>query len=309
MIHEHVTTFDGKAVQDFAGPGSIGDLAGTAPRVRCEYDGEHTVAQYLGQLLEEPGATAMEALVIGLWLENGEAYQVSPQPAIDLLVARRAGLPALRALFIGDIISEENEMSWIRQGDMSSIWAAFPKLQTFYARGGEGLRLGAIDHAMLRELVVQTGGMPATLLREALAATAPLEHLELWLGTADYGADSSVGDFRDLLEGRLFPKLRYLGLRNSEYSDDLAEALARSAILDRIDTLDLSLGTLTDRGARALIQSGKLGRLSKLDVTYHYMSPDGQAELAAATPNLAAGDRQVPDNYDGTDYYYVAVSE
>ena len=308
-IHESLTEFHGKEIKDFRAPGDVGDFAKVAVRVRCEYDDDQTIGDYLSLLLEQPGAAAIEALVIGLWSENGEAFEVTPQVGIELLVSRREKLPNLKALFVGDIISEENEMSWINQGDMSAIWGAFPGLESFTARGGNGLRLGKINHGALKSLVIQTGGMPAPLLREALDADAPLEHLELWLGDSGYGSNTSVEDLRDLLEGRLYPSLRSLGLRNSEYSDEIAEALAASAVVDRIETLDLSLGTLTDRGARALAQSGKLGRLKKLDVSHHYLSPEAQAELAAATPNLIAEDRQEADR-DGDDvYYYVAVSE
>lgn len=308
-IHESLTEFHGREIKDFRAPGDVGDFANAAVRVRCEYDDEQTIGDYLAQLLEQPGADAIEALVIGLWSENGEAFEVTPQVGIELLVSRREKLPNLKALFVGDIVSEENEMSWINQGDMSAIWGAFPKLERFAARGGNGLRLGKINHRALKSLAIQTGGMPAPLLREALDADAPLEHLELWLGSEDYGGNTSVADLHGLLDGRLFPSLRSLGLRNSEYSDEIAEALAASAIIDRIETLDLSLGTLSDRGARALAQSGKLGGLRKLDVSHHYLSPEAQAELAAATPNLIAEDRQEADR-DGDDvYYFVAVSE
>src|SRR3712207_9006590 len=49
-------------------------------------------------------------------------------------------------------------------------------------------------------------------------------------------------------------------------SSDL-KSLAAAPLLDRIRTLDLSMGTLTDAGARALAQSGRLGRLETLDIS------------------------------------------
>jgi hypothetical protein len=144
---------------------------------------------------------------------------------------------------------------------------------------------------------------------EALAANAPIRHFELWLGADDYGADSSVDDFADLLADRLFPKLETLGLRNSEYSDEIAKALASSPLLDRIKTLDLSMGTLTDAGAKALAESGRLGKLEKLDISHHYVSPEGIAMLRRATPNLVADDAEEVDEWDGEKHYYVAVGE
>ena len=69
----------------------------------------------------------------------------TPTEAIELLVANKDKLPYVEAIFVGDIISEENEISWIQNGDMSPIWPAFPNLREFRAWGGNGLWLGKIN--------------------------------------------------------------------------------------------------------------------------------------------------------------------
>jgi hypothetical protein len=162
-------------------------------------------------------------------------------------------MPALRALFLGDIIVEENEISWIVQSDVSPLLDAFPALEELRVRGGQGLTLGAPRHARLRSLAIETGGLDAGLVRSLAAADLPeLEHLELWLGTTDYGGTVTVADLEPILSGRLFPKLRYLGLRDSEIADEVAAALASAPILERVRVLDLSLGTLGDAGAAAV---------------------------------------------------------
>lgn len=308
-IYENLQNFNGKPVQDFVKAGDISDFGAAAPRVRCEYDENYKIEELLSLMLEQTGAETLDSLVIGIWMDGGEAVDVTPNNWIEFLVAEKSQLPNLSALFAGDIISEENEISWINQGDYSSIWAAFPKLHTFYARGGNGLRLGKINHNALEKLVIQTGGMPAPLVREALEANAPLKHLELWLGDENYGANTSVDDFQELLDGKLFPDLKYLGLCNSQYSDDLAEAVVDSAIIDRIETLDLSKGTLTDRGADALISSGKLANLKLLNVEHHYLSENKMTELKAATPNIKIDQPEEADEWGGEKHYYVAVSE
>ncbi|MBY8825140.1 STM4015 family protein [Sphingomonas colocasiae] len=308
-IHENLTTFGGKPVIDFKRPGDIADFAAVAPRVRCEYDDKETLVDFLSVLIDQPGAAATTALVLGLWMENGEAYEVTPARAIELLVAMKDRLPNLEALFVGDIISEENEISWITQGDLAPIWAAFPGLREVGIRGGNELRLGRVVHGGLRKLVVQTGGLPKAVLRDALEIDAPIDHLELWFGIEDYGGDTAIADLEPLMAGGLFPKLATLGLCNSDYSDDIAARLATSPLLDRISALDLSKGTLTDKGAQALIASGRLGTLERLDISFHYVSPAVVAELARATPKLIADDPQTPDDWDGAPHYYVAVSE
>lgn len=308
-VHSNLERFAGKPVVDFRKSGDIARFADTAPRLRCEYDDKATLGELLDTMLAEPNSGATQALVFGLWAENGETYEVGPQPAIDKLIAARGQLPELSALFFGDIISEENEISWIEQGDYSAIWAAFPRLGHFAVRGGNSLSLGSIEHDQLHTLVIEAGGLPKTVVAQALAAKAPIRHFELWLGSDDYGADTSVDDFADLFAGALFPQLETLALRNSEYSDALAEAVAAAPVLDRIKKLDLSMGTLTDKGARALIASGRLGKLETLDISHHYVSAEVVAELRVATPNLVADEPQTAEEWDGELQYYIAVSE
>lgn len=308
-IYENLTTFAGKPVRDFKAAGDVTDFAATAPRLRCTYDEDSTLRDYIAVLLDQPGVDKLEALVLGLWMENGEAVDVTPQPALEMLVSMKNKLPNLKALFVGDIISEENEISWIGQTDQSAVWGAFPNLEDFGVRGGNNLRLGRINHGKLKKLVVEAGGLPSIVVREALEANAPLEHLELWMGAEDYGANTSVDDFRELFSGRLFPQLKTLALRNCGYTDALAEALVQSPIIDRIDTLDLSLGTLTDIGAKALIDSGKVEKLKHLDATHHFMSPEMADKLRKAGPSVVADDPQEPDTWGDEVHYHVAVSE
>lgn len=308
-IYENLTNFAGLPVVDFRKSGDIKDFAAVAPRVRCTYDDSETLVDFLTLMFAEPGIAATKALVLGAWMENGESYEISPAKAIEFLVARKDALPNLKALFIGDIISEENEMSWIEQTDLAPIWAAFPLLEEVGVRGGNNLRLSRINHSHLRKLVVQTGGMAKNILTDAFEANAPLEHLELWLGSDDYGADTSVKDLEPIMAGGLFPALTYLGLCNSEYSDEIATRLASAPIMERIETLDLSGGTLKDAGAQALMASGQIGRLKALNISHHYVSAPVLADLAKATPKLIHDDPQTADEWDGEKHYYIAVAE
>ena len=309
VISANLEKFYNLPVKDFESDGDIGDFSRVAPRVRCHYDDPNTLADHIDKLLAEPGAGAMRALVLGMWAENGEAFEVTPREAIELLVANKQKLPNLEALFVGDIVCEENEISWIQNGDMSPIWSAFPNLREFGVRGGNGLRLGRINHGSLRKLVIQTGGLAAAIAREALEANTPIEHFELWLGDEGYGLTTQIGDLNDLFEGKLFPNLKTLALRNCDFADEIAVRLAHSAILTRIEHLDLSMGTFRDPGAEALIASAKIGHLKSLDIQHHYVSPELCGRLAAATPNLIAGPAETADVWNGETHYYVSVAE
>src|SRR5262249_19321549 len=147
---------------------------------------------------------------------------------IEALVAASQRFTHLRTLFLGDITSEESEISWISHSDVSPLFNAYPKLKYFGVRGVGGLRLGHIQHDHLRKLVIESGGLPRGIVEEILNSNLPaLEHLELWLGTSDYGGDTTVEDFAPLFNGSLFPQLRYLGLRDSEIVNDLAQSIAQ----------------------------------------------------------------------------------
>lgn len=309
MTNGNLSSFGGLPVVDFTGNGAALDVTRNCPRLRCEYDGELDLRDLLAMLFDQPGADGLSALVFGLWAEGGETYEVSPQHALDMLVTFRNRLPALKHLFVGDIVSEENEMSWIDQGDYAAIWGAFPRLEEIGIRGGNNLSLGTINHQQLRKIAVETGGLDRAALREALGANAPITHFEVWLGDEGYGANTSVEDFGGLFAGELFPRLETLALRNAQYADDLAIAAAQSPLIERIKVLDLSMGTLTDKGAAALIASGKLGQLERLDIAFHYVTPEMVDELSRHTPNLVADNPQQPDDWDGEPHYYVAVSE
>ncbi|NKB18732.1 MAG: hypothetical protein HC770_13150 [Pseudanabaena sp. CRU_2_10] len=136
-----------------------------------------------------------------------------------------------------------------------------------------------------------------------------LEHLELWLGIEDYGSDTTVDDLQPILTDRLFPKLRYLGLRDSEIADRIAIALADAPVLEQIKVLDLSLGTLRDVGAEALLNNPAIAQLEKLDIHHHYVSDELVTRLEELGIELDASDRQEEEEYGDESYFYVAVSE
>jgi hypothetical protein len=263
----------------------------------------------LDQFLQEPAAAQAPALVIGTWgyddMVSGNSQQV-----VEALVAARERLPKLGGLFIGDIIFEECEVSWINQADMSPLLAAYPQLEHFRIRGSNGLTLGKLRHGNLRSLVIETGGLPASVIGEVANAELPtLEHLELWLGAADYGGIDDAGPLQALLAQKRFLKLIYLGLRDCEIADQVAQAVATAPILEGLDVLDLSLGNLGDEGARALLASPLVHRLKKLDIHHHYVSAGVVKALEKLGIEIEASDPKVPDHYQGEEYRFIALSE
>jgi len=111
-----------------------------------------------------------------------------------------------------------------------------------------------------------------------------LEHLELWFGSDNYEDNCSVEDVRPFLCQNSFSKLKYLGLKACEFVDSIAVAAAEAPVLDQLEELDLSGGTLTDAGGKALLKSEKVLQLKRLNLHRHYISETMMGFLAAGEP-------------------------
>ncbi|MGV9891797.1 STM4015 family protein [Streptomyces sp. NPDC003395] len=316
-IGDHLSELYGLPAFTFPQSGDKPDLpAASAVAWRIEsdtYDAEEDWTEVFARFCAAVDTTGVRALIVGAW---EDAYDTAPTAIIEALLAARDRLPALRALFLGDMTGEECEISWINQTDVSALLAGFPELEEFGVRGGEDLGWTALRHEGLRRLTVQTGGLPVAVVRGIGASDLPaLEHLDLWLGTSWYGADSEAADLAPLLSGERLPRLRHLALRNSEIQDEVAAAVASAPVVARLEVLDLSMGTLSDEGATALLAGQPLTHLKKLDLHHHFMS-EALAERIRQTLEPAGVevdlDRDGADedvDTDGTVHRYVAVGE
>lgn len=310
-INEHAEEFAGLPVRDYDPEEGIGDPSGSAYRLSYSWDDAEdagSLVERLAQFLEDSNAGQVGALIIGAW--QGDDSSTSSESIVEALVAARETLASLRGLFLGDITSEENEISWIEQSDVTPLFDAYPALEHFRVRGGTGLVFGTLRHANLRSLVVESGGLDERVVRGIAASELPaLEHLELWLGTDGYGRTAGVADLAPILQGDRFPSLRYLGLRNCENADEIARAVAQAPVLAKLRVLDLSLGDLGDDGALALAASPDVARLESLDIHHHFVSEEAVARLKRLGISIDASDRKVTEDWGGEDHRYIAVSE
>jgi len=313
MIYEHITNFAGKPVKDWEAQSGIQDPEGACYALRLSYEEAEEGRRWTDKFaafLDDSSSNRVSGIVIGDWGVLSSATDETSAPVVEALVAARDRLPNLRAIFFGDIIGEECEISWIRQSDISPLFTAYPQLEHFCVRGADGLSLGALKHDRLKSLIIQSGGLGVNVVREVAAADLPeLEHLELWLGEENYGGDATVADLAPILDGGLFPKLKYLGLRDSEIADEIARAVATAPVVERIRVLDLSLGALTDEGAAALLAGPAIARLEKLDVHHHFCSEEMTAKLQSLGVEVDASEREKPDVYGDEVWRYVAVGE
>ncbi|WP_033818787.1 STM4015 family protein [Kitasatospora sp. MBT63] len=315
-LSENLDQFHGLPVFDLVPAldegAELPDAAAVAWKIGLDYDSEETFEQRWEQFLAAVDTERVTAVVIGAW------WQDEQEPAAETvrLVAGSAGrLPALRALFFGEVTYEQCEISWIQQSDVTPFLTAFPRLAELVVRGASGgwdgepgLVLQPVRHEALRTLRFESGGLPGEVVRAVGACDFPaLESLELWLGVDQYGGDATMADLEPILGGLRLPALRRLGLLDSLAQDEIAAAVAHAPVVARLDHLGLAMGVLTDEGAGALLEGQPLTHLTSLDLHHHFLTKPMQQRLTEALPGVEVdlSEAGAPDER----WRYVAVAE
>ncbi|MEV3925398.1 STM4015 family protein [Actinomadura coerulea] len=317
MIQERLSTFAGLPVHTFDGEPD-GPLPEPEDVAWGVYHHVHDngvwgaeVPENLDRLLKTVDTTKVTHLVIGFWGFTREEFD-----PVGWLVDNAGRFPRLRALFFGDILDWECHISWIQNGDISPLFDAFPGLEHFEIRGASDLRFEPLRHERLKTLRIESGGLPAEVVRAVAGGDLPaLEHLDLWIGSEQHGGSSSAEDFAPFLTGERFPSLKHLGLENGPFQDELAEALASAPVVARLESLSLAMGMLSDRGAEALLSGQPLTHLRSLDLHHAFLSEPMAERLRAALPGVdldltgALGEPSWRDQEWLFSDSYVAVSE
>jgi uncharacterized protein (TIGR02996 family) len=187
----------------------------------------------------------------------------------------------LRAL---EIAPDDFQMSWTHT-DITPL--ADDRLESLIIGGGD-LTLGALRFPSLKSLAIRTGGLTRDNFDAIARADLPhLEALELWFGDQDHGADAfTAGDLAPLLDRNV----RRLGLKNADFTDDIVRALAGWRGLPYVTHLDLSMGTLTEAGARVLVDSAAhFAHLEVLDVSDNALPSEACAALCKMLPKTVTG--------------------
>ncbi|WP_433335740.1 STM4015 family protein [Spirillospora sp. CA-294931] len=304
-VYENFTEYAGLPVAAFYEEGDGRSAAGSvAWAVRTMFD-EKPFDDVFASFLDTVDTSQVTALLIGYW---GASYDEKCADPVALLAAAADRFPRLRSLFFGDITAEESEISWIEHSDITPLISAFPDLERLEVRGAQGLSFDPFRSTALKVLRFESGGLPSRVVRSVAACDLPnLEQLDLWLGTSEYGGDSTVADLAPILGGERLPALRRLGLENSEIQDDVVAAVAGAPIVARLETLSLAMGVLTDRGAEALLSGQPLTHLTRLDLHHHFLSDTMMERLRAALPGVEVDLDDLQDRDD--DWRFTAVAE
>jgi uncharacterized protein (TIGR02996 family) len=265
----------------------------------------HTV---LAAIVKSPAARLLHMICIGL---IDYEYPVNLGKGIEA-ISKAGKLESLRTLFIGDFeYPDENEISWVAVGNVAKVLPVAPRLRELHLRGAE-ISLGALEHPTLEKLTIETGGLPGGAVASVGKCKLPeLRHMEVWLGTNEYGGSGKISQLKPLFEGGGVPKLEHLGLQNSDFEDDVAIALSKSKLLAQLKSVDLSMGTMHEPGAQAILDNAaKFRHLGELDLERNFI-PDALAkQLRVLLPGIVSvDDQEEPDDWDDEPHYYTSVGE
>jgi hypothetical protein len=206
-------------------------------------------------------------------------------------------------------------------GDVGAvITLAFPKLRSLRIHSGsqewrgegETFALAGLALPKLETLVVETCAMTKQRLDAILRAKLPsLTRLELWFGGTDRDAGATLDDLAPLLDGKVFPKVTHLGLKNLDFTGELAQRLYESRIAPRLAALDLSMGTFDDAYVTDFYAHGRaFKKLEVLDVSDNFLGPRDLRELRAAFGKVKVISTGQPKlDYAEDDHRFVSVHE
>jgi hypothetical protein len=227
--------------------------------------------------LEDSKVREVKALICHKWVGNHDLGKFSD--IVQAICDASDKLTSLNTIFIGDGYDEQYKVSFVNLGDISGILLAYPNLEFLQVCGdGCSLKFQPLHHKNLKTLIIETGyGITSRAIQQICTLELPnLEYLELWLGS-DYKYleeknSSTLDSLLPIFSGELFPKLKYLGIKSCEYSDELAKVLVRSPLINRLSILDISMAKLTDEGFDILANSSAVNQLYALDVSMNRLS-------------------------------------
>jgi uncharacterized protein (TIGR02996 family) len=261
------------------------------------------IEDMLKTLLKHPSGQFVTELVFGF---NNDPNEDSLDDVVEVLAEHAP--PTLRALHLGDFeYPDQTEMSWYHVGKLGGLWKAVPNLTSLIVQGGE-FELGTIALPALRRGEFRTGGMSTNSAKAIAKATWPrIEHLEVWYGDKNYGGTATLKDVVALLGRSDLTELRSLGIKNTAFSDELPGVLAASPLVAQLSELDLSMGVMTDEGARLLVtHKAAFQHLKVLDVSENYLSKFGVAVLKGVAKSVVTA-RQRDDR--DPEYRHPSVGE
>ena len=277
-----------------------------------EYEeGDKSSKTMVDDILADPEFAELEEVVIGNWGNAWDVEDDGVQVIIDDIIENKDKFTHIKSLFIGDMDFEECEVSWIIQGDYEKLFSAMPQLESLTIKGSTELTLGKVDTPNLQTLEIICGGLPKEVIQNIRDANLPaLKSLTLYIGVEDYGFDGTIKDIEELLEKSNLPVLENLAIVDSEIQDEICKAVLDSKYMKQINRLELSMGTLTDKGGQLLLDKlPEFPNVKCLDVHYHYLSDRMIEKLEALPIEINTDEQNEPDKWNDEIYYCPMLTE
>jgi hypothetical protein len=256
-------------------------------------------------LIKDPKLSQLQALIFEIDRNYWDHHEHSFGYAIEAIGEAKELMPDLKALFVGDYGSEipEFKKSKVAVFDIRPFLEAFPKLEVLQIFGAFGkyhnyiLDCEGLSHASLKTLIIETADMSWENADRLCSMDLPaLEYFELWFGR--YYCKFEPLD--PILQGEVYPNLKYLGLCSSERVEELAYRIVLSPLMQQLAVLDFKKGTLNDSGLEPLLDRSLTSNLKILNISGNNLSEDGLRKLAEQPYHVIAADQQIPTE----DYYY-----
>jgi hypothetical protein len=278
---------------------------------------------YVDRRLEDEGfdqaalARALVALpssrfIVELELGCGSIHENRTDERMQEALIEHGPYRNLRKLaFITD--QEEEMLSWTDAGDLGHLGKTAPNLTSLHVEAG-GLKLTDPDMKRLEELVIETCGFTEENAHSIAGARWPsLSKLVLWFGSRSYGVEIPLKSVEKMLDRKRLPSLRYLGLCNNDFTDELVDLLADHPLLPQLEVLDLSKGTMSDEGAARMAElADRFAHLKKIDLCANYIH-DAAAPLKKALKQVDLGkfpnEQRTAEEWDGEAHRYADVGE
>ena len=231
----------------------------------------------------------------------------------------------VRTLQFGDEVDVDLDTydSGTQYDHLAPVVAAMPRIETlrifghiyFQEEGEADLRkiFSMPSLGSLRELqLYHMHRIPLAALAENPSVTK-LETLLCFPHSfgGELGQTTAVqpSDVEALVRSPRLTSLKHLQVRCCNGGDAMAKEIVYSGILDRLETLDLRHGEITDEGAALFARPKASWTLRRLDVANNPISPTVVQSLRDALPTVNADDPPRNRRYGSDDIYYYGDSE
>lgn len=295
---------------------SIGDSipAGSLIRIATDYRDGTTSKEKFEALFACEDISNCEGLVLGVYQSNDdeeEVWENAYAATIPRIVDNADQFPKMKHLFVGDFDAEIHlDISMATGGSVGELLNTFPGLENLHMRSSDPLLFSSVRHACLRTLYIEGSGISDVFVNSLSQCVFPeLTELVLCPGGDDYGGmGNNIQPLISFIKTNPFPSLKKLGICSSSAIDKVIEHLAGSECLSQLESLDLSLGALSDKGADILLTDASFQNLKSLDLFHNYISEEKRNQFKSVFPNTEVN-TDIGRAEPGDDWRYVGISE